>query len=333
MSEHAYILLKDQELYISLTKGIDVPLFFQAHWLDTITKKQWEGWVILDDAQHPIGIISLPYQNLIFWKTYRSPIFSPYSGPYFFDENLNQLNHQKAVWETLWEQNKNYHFWMHLHGYFDRHVSIEDNKNSSIENEVDSEHTTFSTRRTYLLSLEQDSDQLLKNIRSRRRSYLRRAKENYSVEILKEGQWDLWLGWLADSYIKKGDKMPYTAPFLKEVFDDLQIAGDHSLLLSAVNKEHETVAVLWVMYDKQNAYQMWSTFHAEKSQNGCMDLLIWKAWNILKTKGVKTYDFEGSMDPGIARFFKHMGGVAHEYLSITPPTHKIISCLKKIRNL
>jgi hypothetical protein len=43
---------------------------------------------------------------------------------------------------------------------------------------------------------------------------------------------------------------------------------------------------------------------------------MWSAIKVAKSKGVKTFDFEGSMIPGVEKFFRGFGGELTTYFAI-----------------
>lgn len=311
----------NKKLYIKHAIREDIPLFFKSYWLDLITENSWNAYIILDKTNTIIGIAAIPFQKKAIWTTHRAPIFHPYSGPYFFDEKLNTIENQLHFWEKFLLENKS--DWLDLTGFPDFFTE----KTKEIEN------TSLEYYPTFTVDLKQDAENLFSQIKSRRRSYIRKCEKNLDIQRVKHPNFDKYLSWLQSSYVKKGVKMPYTASFLKNVFENTENA-ENSLLLEAIDKEKEqSVAALWVLYDKRRAYQMWSAFNPEESPNGSMDLLVWEAWKVLKDKGIVLYDFEGSRDPGIARFFKNLGGKEYKYLHIHTPAKNILKWLKRIKDL
>ena len=54
-----------------------------------------------------------------------------------------------------------------------------------------------------------------------------------------------------------------------------------------------------------------------------MPCLLWHAIKHAKTLGCTTFDFEGSMDPGVERFFRTFGATRKMYLQLTKNTSKV----------
>ncbi|HLS70732.1 MAG TPA: GNAT family N-acetyltransferase [Chitinophagaceae bacterium] len=311
----------NKNLYKELANKEDIPLFFKVYWLDLITENSWNAYIIFDKSNTIIGIAAIPHQKKIFWNTHRAAIFQPYSGPYFFDVLQNTLENQILFWEKfLLENNSD---WLDLTGFPDFYSS----KLKEIKN------NKFEYYPTFTIDLKQKNEVLFSQIKSRRRNYIRNCEKTLTIQSTSNPDFNKYLAWLQHSYERKGVKMPYTATFLNGVFKKTQNAKN-SLFLEAIDIEKtQSVAALWILYDKRNAYQMWSAFNPNASPNGCMDLLIWEAWKILKDKGIILYDFEGSRDSGIARFFKNLGAKEYKYLHIHSPAKNILKWLKKIKDL
>lgn len=315
-------IVADKSKYLSLEKEYYYPLFFKSYWMDLLSPK-WEAFIIYNQNQEIIGIASLPKQSVLFWTAYRNPIFHPYAGCYFFDKKDNNLENQLVFWNSYLASFPKKLDWLHIHNYPSQILATGDEQRPT---------NTYSLRDTYQLSLEQSEEELLSNIRSRRRSYIRSAGRQLEVSVVQAPEWEEWLSWLSVAFNQKQDKMPYTAQQLDSIYQRCE-EEKNSLLLQAADETGAIKAVLWVLKDEEKAYQMWSAYHPENHLHGAMDLLVWKAWKILKAEGIKEYDFEGSMDQGIARFFKNMGGELYHYIGIHPPQNKILSWLKRIKDL
>lgn len=313
-------LKQDKQKYLSLANQHALPLFFQKKWLNLITGDQWEGWIIEQENQETVGLMSLPYQKKLGKRVYRNPIFHPYSGPFFFTPQNNTLLSQREVWEGLYTQSRAHQFWMHLHGYPDFNLS----------KGFDSSHSSiFTIRDTYFLDLSQQEEDLFHQIRPRRRSYIRKMNLKHSIQSITHPEWKTWLEWLTHSFSRKNAIMPYEANLLNEVFELLEATENH-LFLSVVDAQEQIKAVLWIMFDEERAYQMWSAFDPLHSEHGVMEFLVWEGVREMKKRGKQIYDFEGSMEPGIARFFQQMGGVKTHYLNIQPTPHYIVQLAQRI---
>ncbi len=70
--------------------------------------------------------------------------------------------------------------------------------------------------------------------------------------------------------------------------------------------------ILWLSFDGNKMYYLLSAT-APDANRGTMALLTWNAILEAKKMGLCIFDFEGSLDAGIARFFQRFGGTKMSY--------------------
>ncbi|MFK7922332.1 MAG: GNAT family N-acetyltransferase [Bacteroidia bacterium] len=64
---------------------------------------------------------------------------------------------------------------------------------------------------------------------------------------------------------------------------------------------------------RDHCYYLFGTYDPKRSQGGEIAALI---WDVMQTTDCSIFDFEGSMIPSIARFFRRMGGQPKAYLQL-----------------
>ncbi len=77
---------------------------------------------------------------------------------------------------------------------------------------------------------------------------------------------------------------------------------------SAYNKDNELIACNFCMIDSNKATYLFGGFSSEHKQEGAVALVMWESIKQAKAKGIKIFDFEGSMIPQIEKFFRGFGG-------------------------
>ena len=70
----------------------------------------------------------------------------------------------------------------------------------------------------------------------------------------------------------------------------------------------EVVAVIGILIDGPTAYYMLSARDEFRDREGILSRLLWQSHRTLSEMGVETFDFEGSMLPGVEEFFRSFGG-------------------------
>jgi hypothetical protein len=104
----------------------------------------------------------------------------------------------------------------------------------------------------------------------------------------------------------------------------------------AKNKEGESIAVIYIVWDEKRSYQLLAGYDSQKTHSGASAACIWSAIKFTKDElGLNQYDFEGSKIEPIEQFFRKFGGTLTPYYSVfwMKPYIKAISYAKKFLKL
>jgi lipid II:glycine glycyltransferase (peptidoglycan interpeptide bridge formation enzyme) len=88
-------------------------------------------------------------------------------------------------------------------------------------------------------------------------------------------------------------------------------------------------AILWHVWDNNRAYYLVGSKNPEIKDNRAVTALIWHAIKESNRLGKASFDFEGSMDPGVEHFFRNFGGERTLYMMLRKNT----SLLWKLKEL
>lgn len=291
--------------YLQLTSiHSRLPLFFQPWWLDAVCPN-WD--IAIREKEGAVAAL-FPYQiekkaGLVLL---RNPPLTPYLGPLF----LLQQETRQAQWD--FEEKMLEHLWLQ----FPKWDFFQVETLPCFQNFLSFHQKGFSNtnRLTYHLDLKQGEEALFANIHSRRRNYIRKAEKEIMIETESHPDIDLLVSWHRQAFVQKKQAYPYSAAFLEKV---IRAAGQQaaSLFLTAKDRSGRPLAMLWTPFDQEKAYHLLSAYNPQEPVKGVMDLLTWTAVKAAGQRGQRTYDFEGSMDPGIESFFRKFGGVRKTYLS------------------
>jgi len=294
-----------KERYIILTElQQQLPLFFQPWWLSAVCGN-WDI-AIWEEGNAVKAVFPYQIEKKICINLARNPLLTPYLGPFFLEEKETmaaQLDFEEKALTELWKQIPGF-------DYF-QFETVPEFKNFPL---IHGQGFSNTAKLTYFIDLEQTKEQLFSKIHARRRNYIRKTEKELTVEIEKEPNIDLLYGWHKHAFSQKKQHYPYSVSFLKKI---ITIAETHnsSLFLTAKDKSGNPVAMLWTPFDNGKFYHLLGAYDYSKKNNGAMDLLVWTALKKAKELGKKTYDFEGSMDPGIESFFRKFGGERKQYFS------------------
>lgn len=274
-----------------------IPVFAQPWWLD-IVGDQWD--VLLTTDQ---GIITAALPIVIEQKwglrLIRNPLMTPYLGPLLADQAS-----PITVLTQLWAQMPAYSsFELQCQPGFRDAAFFEDLG------------FTVKERVTYFLDLQQDVDQILGNMHSKHRNLIRQADRVNRLESGPEFIKEL-LRMHQETYQRKNKKYPYPCDLIIRLLQASIIQNQGKVFMSR-NEQGMLTGGVFIIWDQQKAYLLMSGMHQEIVHPGAVRWLIYKALLFAKDLGLTIFDFEGSMDPGIASFFRRFGGEEQQYLQLS----------------
>jgi hypothetical protein len=169
----------------------------------------------------------------------------------------------------------------------------------------------FETKRlTHWLGLQKPYEELYKAYNENLKRNIKKANKN-SVEVVSEGKINHMIGWLKKDYHKlfKGIKL-YHYDMLNQLLTELDKRKCQHIYTAQINKEPVAMA-LFVKLDDQIIYLI-GVNNEKGKKSGAMHLIFDQM--IRQYAGAEVYlDFEGSMVPSIAQFFKSFGAEEKEF--------------------
>lgn len=120
--------------------------------------------------------------------------------------------------------------------------------------------------------------------------------------------------------------------YSREIFTTLAaeaIRHDSGVILRAHNAGGDAVSALLLTFDSHFAYHMAYAATPSHERDGSLEWLTVRAMEYAFARGL-TFDFEGSIVPGIARSYRHFGGVAAHYVFATRYANPLVKSIVKI---
>lgn len=244
----------------------------------------------------------------------RNPLLTPYLGPLFFlpekEKAFGRWNQEDRIFQEFWKQLPRYDFFevMCLPGY-----------NNFLP--FHQKGFTYTQRITYHIDLSNTEEQILQGMKSNQRAHIKQAildlnfeeGTNHLKDFCKHHQ---------HTFQKKDKRYLYSEDFLTKLVAT-SFENKAGLMLTALHGDGSYAASVFTVYDHETMYLLLSSFNAQNQHNGAVSLLIFEAIKKAKGMGLKTFDFEGSMDAGIESFFRSFGGQRVPYLSCTHYNSKL----------
>lgn len=181
-------------------------------------------------------------------------------------------------------------------------------------------------RQTFLMNLKATSEaELLSRLQDDYRRNVRRAADELQISNAPEYLEDLYR-FSAINLARKGLKPHFSFPYLQNLFNAAHQRGQGALWVA--RKAGQPEALIWHIWDNRRAYYMMAARLTEAKEARALTALIFHAMMHSWERGIETFDFEGSMDPGVAHFFRGFGGRKELYLVL----EKEASLLWRLKN-
>ncbi|WP_118951397.1 GNAT family N-acetyltransferase [Taibaiella helva] len=284
--------LKSSQLLLQL------PVFFQPWWLD-IVSDNWHITMAPGPAGTIAGVWPVALESKLGLSIIRNPLLTPYLGPFFLQSLTTEQ--QARVFETLWQQFPRWDsFDMETTVSFDR-ADLLQQKEIGVSEKI-----------TFEIALAPGEDALWRAMSSNHRNLIRQAEASHTI-IENPGQTTRLLQLHRETFSRKNK--PY--PFVPAMIDRLVQCSheqDSGSLWHLQDAQGRITAAIFTVWDRQKMYLLLSATDPEAAHPGAVRLLIWHAIKAARQKGLSVFDFEGSMDPGIAAFFRRFGGSQKTYL-------------------
>jgi lipid II:glycine glycyltransferase (peptidoglycan interpeptide bridge formation enzyme) len=170
------------------------------------------------------------------------------------------------------------------------------------------------TNYTYHLNLDQDEQEIFDGFRSNIRGDIRKAQKNVIVSS------DLSLKAFYEvnkkTFARQSLSIPYSESFVKDI--DMEMAArDQRKIFFAKDSDENIHSAIYIVWDKDTSYYLWGGGDPAYRSSGATSLLLWEAIKFSKERGLKIFDFEGSMIQPVERFVRSFGAMQVPYFIIT----------------
>ncbi|MBL7713584.1 MAG: GNAT family N-acetyltransferase [Chitinophagaceae bacterium] len=291
-------ILTSKELYRSV--AAQLPVFFRPWWIEAVHQGHWD-LALLRRQDEVLAVWPYTIERKALFTIVRNPLLTPYFGPLWLGPGAPEAGWAEQLRQQL--PKADFLQWSTLPG-----------TQPSLPPGV--HRIEHRRKRTFYIDLQQATETIWSNIHPKRKNDIRKAQEELQ---LSTGFMDIaeFTRWHSASFSGKGKKYPYTAAFLQNLVE--AAAGNHaSRAHTAKDRQGRIIAQVWTVYDHDTMYYLLSAA-PEQAHRGAIALLIWEALQEARAMGLQRFDFEGSMDEGIAFYFRRFGGreIAYDDYSMT----------------
>ena len=298
-------------------KGI--PVFLQYWWMDAVCK-EWDV-AIVHNGDKVSGVWPYAIENKSGVSIRRSPVLTPYSGPHvFFPPDLKESKRDNFEHETisaLLDKMPEAKVWFLCIQPGLKQAGLL--KASGFEIQV---------KQTFLADLHHGIDTVFGRLNEDYRRNIRKA--DAELKVTEEPQMLAKLYEYQKATLNSKDLQVYhSLEQMQAVFDACK--AHDSTALWVAKKDNAVQAIVWQVWDDDRAYYLAGAKNPAEKDNRAMTALLWHAMKEAMHRGKKTFDFEGSMDPGVEKFFRNFGGERELYLIIQKNDSLLWKLKEKLR--
>ncbi len=299
-----------KEKYIAFCTKHAVPLFFTPFWMNRYDNE----WYVLHAAEEEdFAFFIYHIERKVNFKIIRNGFLNPYTGFLFSDNSISAVNRQKLIHKILGE----------LPAFHELHLDL----HPDVGTGFDFGHFKTEQRITNILPLN-SIEEIFSAYKPPLKRQINKARKN--LAIFEEDNISLFYSLHEKTFLKQDRKA--ITPF--EAFENTwNVCRQYNCgKLLFVSDEYKNIhAAIFMTYDENYAYYLAGGTDAEFYGSGAMSYLMHTAISIATELNKKFFDFEGSMLPGVNRFFRNFSPVETPYTNLSKMDSVLLKVLKKFR--
>lgn len=300
--------MNNKELYKEMCDNNNtIPIYSQYWWLDAICGV--ENWDVLLSNKGGKIDASMPIYFADKNKKYvQQPLFTQTNGIWINYPNnqkiTSKLSFEKKVTTDIIEQLEN----LKLNNY-SQHFHY------NFKNWLPFYWKGFNqtTRYTYVIEDTSNFEEVYKNIDSSTKNIIRKAEK--SVKIKRNIDINKFYEINKMTFDRKGMKIPYSFELLKSL-DKACLNRECREILYAIDENENIHAAIYLVWDNMSIYYILGGINPEFKKTNATSLLLLEGLKLANEKKLK-FDFEGSMDFDIEKFFSSFGGIQKPFFTIS----------------
>lgn len=296
-----------------------IPIFSRDWWLDAVCgKEKWEILLVEEKERIKAAMpLYIPCR-----RTVSMPSYTQTMGPWFAPESddtkyTKALGRRQALSKQLLEN-------LHPFPYFlqNFHYGITDWLPFYWEG------YRQTTRYTYLLKDIKNPDMIWENMSSNIRRNITKAKGNYPITVKKGISVEEFLQVQAKTFERRHTVNYEDTEILKKLIAMCRERNQGDLW-GGYDKQGRLHAAAFIVWQESSAWYLAGGGDPALRESGAHSLILWECIRYV-SQFTNTFDFEGSMIPGVERFFREFGAIQTPFFTITRGKSSLLNraCLK-----
>jgi len=297
-----------------LKENPDIGIFHQDWWLDSLCGS--ENWDILLVKRDDKIIGALPFyfkKKFFFFRIITQPPLTQFMGPIIKNtasKYNKKIGNQKKVIQELIDQLPKF-------SYFSQACS------SDLTNWLPFYWKGFkqNTLYTYVLDDLSNLEVVWNGFSGSVRTDIRKAKKNHVV-IREDADINEFYSLYQSTYKRKKQKAPINIETLLAL-DKACSEKQCRKILIAEDQDKNILSGAFIIWDSKTAYYLLGGLNESAQRYGSQSYLLWEAIKFSSSK-VERFDFEGSMNEQIERFFRAFGAKQQQYFNLSKVESKLL---------
>jgi hypothetical protein len=298
-----------------------IPVFMQCWWLDAVCDDGAWNVALTMKGDQVTGVWPYAVTERLSITMMRTPRLTSYLGPHIFFppdiKDSNRDSYEFEVIEQLIDALPDADVW-HLSVYPGlKQAGLFRRAGLKIE-----------AQQTFLCALDEAEDVTFNHFKQSLRRNIRSAE----AEITITNEPNLIPTLYAFQKVRLGEKRvaQHYTDYEMKVLMDACIAHKSGALWVA-RRGNDILALIWNVWDAERSYYFMGAKNPGIESSDAMSALLWHCIKEAKARGNKTFDFEGSMDGGVERFFRSFGARRELYLILRRDGHWLWRLLGTLR--
>lgn len=282
-----------------------IPLFSRDWWLDTVCGiSKWDV-ILIENKGRIVAAMPIfkPLPNVVSMPSYTQTM-----GPWFASESSDTkyrtlLGNRQGLCADLLDSLQDYSSFLQQFPY-------------TFTDWLPFYWKGFkqTTRYTYILQDITNTDQLWENMSANIRRNINKAKEKNGIVIRKGIPSDDFLNVFKATFQRQNKPAPKDIEILKRIIKVCRKRNQGDIWggYDETGRLHAAVFIVW---QESSAYYIAGGGDPALRDSGAHSLVMWEAIQFV-SQYTNTFDFEGSMIPGVERFFREFGGRQMPFFTI-----------------
>lgn len=284
----------------------NIPIFSHDWWLDTVCgEKKWDVLLIEQKGKIQATLpLYVPHSDIVSMPSYTQTM-----GPWFTASSSDtkyttELGRRQELCKQFTEELKRYPHFLQ-------------NFNYDITDWLPFYWAGYNqtTRYTYLLKNIRDHQAVWENMSPNIRRNIAKAQNKYHISVKKGIPLNEFLAVQAQTFDRQHVRIKEDTNVLKDLIATCRQRGQGDLW-GGYDEQGHLHAAAFIVWQDRSAYYLAGGGNPVYRGSGAQSYVLWECLHFV-SQFTTVFDFEGSMLPGVERFFREFGAIQTPFFTIS----------------